>query len=424
MSRNTTVVREEKRATILPEPRGIIDYVREEWRDFAALPFSPVDSLVLSQAAYMHLGCAVPGLDADAPGVRLAGLYRAELFDGLLGGIRAPEQNRALLFALCASPRFRDIRANWFAKSTDPALEQQFCAVTFLLPDGRAYLAFRGTDATVIGWKEDLNMAFMNRVPSQAAAQAYLAAVAARTPGGLMTGGHSKGGNLAVYSAAFAPPAVQDRIRCVYSHDGPGFREEVFASAPFRRIAPKINKTLPQSSLVGMLLENDDAYDVVKSDRAGLMQHDPFSWQVAGSAFAYTEKITAGATYRNRTIHEWLAMQSDENLRLLVDTVFNVVSAADAEKVGELPAAAMREIGKVYEAVRAIDEDAAKCIFALLWQLVEVWFKTVLGAETGVGSMEEAFALLSARLHRPKEENPDEAGADHGDADGALPRAD
>ncbi len=381
MSRNTTVVKQEKKASILPQNRNIIDYVKSEMRDFDALDFSPVDSLVLSQTVYMNLGCAAPGMDWAGQGERIADLYRADLFAPLLSGIRASQNNRELLFALCASPRFREVRVNWFVDATDEQAEKQFCAATFALPDGRHYIAFRGTDATVVGWKEDLNMAFMNEVPSQSAARAYLAQIAARTKGALLAGGHSKGGNLAVYAAAFAGPEVQDRIQWVFSHDGPGFREEVFTSPEFRRIAPKIRKTLPQSSLVGMLLENDDGYEVVRSDKSGIMQHDPFSWIIEGSKFGYTEKIAAGASSRNRTIREWLSRQSDEKLQLFVDTVFEVIQAAEVKKVGDLPLGALREADRIYDAIRDIDEPTARCISDLVKQLVVIWLRSVFGID-------------------------------------------
>ena len=155
-----------------------------------------------------------------------------------------------------------------------------------LLPDGSAYVAFRGTDDTIVGWKEDFNMAFTPEIPAQRYAADYLqqaAAALAFRP--LLVGGHSKGGNLAVYAAVFCGEAIQKQIRAVYNNDGPGFYASLLELPEHRRIAGKITTLLPESSVVGMLLEHEEAYQVVRSTQIRLMQHDGFSWQVLGRRF-------------------------------------------------------------------------------------------------------------------------------------------
>nr|WP_238473040.1 Mbeg1-like protein [Desulforamulus profundi] len=107
----------------------------------------------------------------------------------------------------------------------------------------------------------------------------------------LKIGGHSKGGNIAVYSSIKCRQSVQKRITHVFSHDGPGFRDEVFQCHEYLIIKDRINKILPQSSIIGMLLQNQEHYSVVKSNRIWFMQHDSFSWLIDGSDFQYAQSV-------------------------------------------------------------------------------------------------------------------------------------
>ena len=305
---------------------GIIEYVQQELRTMEEKPFSEVDSLVLSQLAYLQLGCLVPhqGRPGSLP---LGSLLRAEYFDDLFRQLWYPERNKELLVALCASPRFRNLLLSNFVDLHDPVQETQFCAVTLQLGPGLRYLAFRGTDADVVGWKEDFNMAFQSPVPAQRLAVKYTCRAARQAPGGLMLGGHSKGGNLAAYAAIHSPLPYQDRITAAYSHDGPGFKHSPEGEPGFARIADRLHRTMPQSALVGLLLEYQGSYSVVKSDRLGVMQHDPFSWQVENGEFVRLEEISAGARHLNQTLNSWLNTQSDAQRESFVDALFGVLDA-------------------------------------------------------------------------------------------------
>lgn len=256
--------------------RNIIEYVEQEFTAFSEKPFCDVDSLVLSQLSYIHFEVLLNQYPADHK-AEIRDLLRAEDMDLILLNVRDPESNKKLLYALAASPRFRNIKFGDFVSKTNDTLQEQFAAVTFYMPDGQAYIVYRGTDSTLIGWKEDFNMAFMPKVPAQQDALDYINRIAAKFDGYINLCGHSKGGNLAIYSAAFGDAALQDRVRCIYAHDAPGFSKENLQSAGYKRIQYRIRKTIPQASLIGMLLENHDNYTVVESRQIGIMQHDPFS---------------------------------------------------------------------------------------------------------------------------------------------------
>lgn len=354
--------------------RNIIDYVEAELHTLASKPFSPVDSLVLSQFSYIHLGGLIPA----RPGrVKMKDLLRAEHFESMFRGVRDAPDNRRLLFALAASPRFREMGVTAYVEDTDEALEKQFAAVTILLDANKAYLAFRGTDATLVGWKEDFNMAF-ETVPSQEAAAHYTARVAAAWPGTLYLGGHSKGGNLAVYGAMMSSPAVQARIQSVYSHDGPGFREDVFESGAFSRIRERIHKTLPESSLIGMLLENQEAYTVVQSNRLGLMQHDPFSWRVGeDGGFITAPRLSTGAQYMNKTLRDWLCALSPERRERFVDALFAVLSASPAKSFSDFSENWQKDLANMLLAIRNTDEETRAFVVQTLKALAVMAVKNL-----------------------------------------------
>ena len=353
----------------------IIGYAERECRRMDAAPFSDVDSLILSQLAYLKwekLPFPVRGA-----GLTVGGLHRTELYAPLLDGIRDAASNRALLNAVSASPRWREIRAVDFSCAFDPARDMQFAAVQFCLPDGSGYIAFRGTDSTFVGWKEDLNMAFLCPVPSQAAAADYLNACAARTDGPLCVGGHSKGGNLAVYAAVCCDSAVKKRITAAYSHDGPGFPEPFFALPAYREMAGRLQKTLPKSSLVGMLLENRGACRIVDSDRFWVMQHDPFSWTVDNGRFVPAGAITGGADQMNRTLHAFVVSLSDAERERFVEALFEVLNASGESTMRDLSASLARDTLPMLSAVRELDPEARAMLLTAVKQLAALYVKNL-----------------------------------------------
>lgn len=346
--------------------KSIVEYAETEFSPFNVKPFSTVDSLILSQFAYINFDGVVPSLSAGTATVRIADCLKAEYFTSMLKETRDPKRNRSLLLALAASPRYRDIKMTCYVNEIDSVKEKQFSAVTFIFPDNSIYIAFRGTDNTFIGWKEDFNMAFVYPVPSQERALEYLLEIAKRIPGKLILGGHSKGGNLAVYSAFASPQSVQSRILFIFDHDGPGFKEGVFDYEEYKRIEDRIFKTIPQSSLIGMLLEGHKKYTVVESSRIGVMQHDPFSWKIDGDVFSTAEEVSDGAKYMNRTIRDWLNGLSQEDLEKFTDLLFGVLDAGDAKTFSEITSEWKRNFSAIFSAIRGTDPEMKKFIGELI----------------------------------------------------------
>ncbi len=212
------------------------------------------------------------------------------------------------------------------------------------LPGGTLAVAFRGTDDSLVGWKEDFNMAFRYPVPAQHAACEYVCAVARLWRGPMVLLGHSKGGNLAVYAAMNAPEPVQRRVTAVYSLDGPGFPSQIVGSDPYRSVMPLIVKIVPDSSIVGMILETPEPMRVVRSDQKGVMQHLTFSWQVSGNDFEYLPQVSPSSQLFNRSLNGWLESLSTEDRERAVDALFSVLRSSHADSISDLMAAGLKAV--------------------------------------------------------------------------------
>ena len=342
---------------------NIMDYLA--WRGDIALAYSPfndLDSLVLASLSYLNypteptlirdLGVHVPAVDP----LQFAFVHEC----------------RALLSAAAMTERFAGIRMHTPVAVTDPARDMQFAAVTFDLPDGSHYVAFRGTDSTIVGWREDFNMAFESPVPAQSAAVKYLNEAAALTDGPLILGGHSKGGNLAVYAAAHADPILQSRIRLVYSFDGPGLDDATMASEGYANIARRIRSFIPQQSVVGLLMTYHPDYTVVKSNGVGLFQHDSFTWQVLGTDFIAVTELDVSSQLVDHTVHEWLAKVSPQQRRVFINTIFDILEASGAATIKELLRDVPRHAPAILKALQKIDLETAKMVISLWGQFVHI----------------------------------------------------
>lgn len=353
--------------------KSIIEYLKNYGNvPFAELPMSDVDSLVLCQLAYLKFDGIVSSVHENGPSISLQEIVRHKDFDKLFADERYEEQNRALFQAAVSGRRFCTMRLNCYINVIEKEWETQFSAITYLLEDGTLYIAFRGTDETIVGWKEDFNMAFLSPVPGQAYSVKYLNMVMGRLYKPFYIGGHSKGGNLAVYSAMKCIPRVQDRILKIYSMDGPGFRPGVLEECGYDKIADRVVKILPHSSLVGMLFEKDIHYITVESRRFGLAQHDPYNWLVEDDHFVLAEDIYASSRIRDNTINEWIYSLDQKQLQLFVDTLYQVITASQADNLIELTSDWKKSVNSMLAAIKEIDEPTTRIIREIIRSLFEL----------------------------------------------------
>lgn len=351
----------------------IIDYLKE-YGDcpLTEMPLNHVDSLILCQLSYLKYDGMVRDVRSFGASVSVRELAEHKDFERLFSDSRYEKPNRALFQGILGSRRFGNMRLNCYINMVEKEWETQFAAVTFLLEDGTIYIAFRGTDETIVGWKEDFNMAFLSPIPGQSYSVKYLNMVTSRLRTSFYVGGHSKGGNLAVYSAMKCLPEVQKRIKRVYCMDGPGFRPEILECCGYHKIEERVIRILPHSSIVGMLFEMGMDYQVVESNRLGLAQHDPFTWQVEGDAFVYAEDIYEGRRFVDETINEWILSLNEQQLKTFVNTLYQVISASGAEDLITFAADWRGSMNRIMAALKNVDEQTAEILKKIIKSLFEI----------------------------------------------------
>ena len=356
---------------------NMIDYIH--WRGDLTMeqdPFNEVDNLILSEFCFLELTGIVPAMEEGAAvplGAAAAAYFRRHEGQERRMGVLVPDQILDLAARMARSPRFAGMGLSGYCSHIDAGREAQFAALTVDIGDGSVYIAFRGTDDTLVGWKEDFNMAFLPTVPSQPIAVEYVKAAAAAHPGKkLVIGGHSKGGNLAVYSAVHCGSRLQRRIRAVYNNDGPGFKESLVETAEYQALGERIRTIVPRSSIVGMLLEHDDNYEVVASCEKGIYQHDGFSWEVMGNRFVRLREISQAGRSSDRTIRDFIGAMDDEQRERFVDALFEVLGSTNARTLTELDSDRMGAVGAMIRRYKDFDRETRQTLLEAVGVLLKV----------------------------------------------------
>ncbi|MGN0673765.1 MAG: Mbeg1-like protein [Anaerovoracaceae bacterium] len=351
----------------------IISYVLGSSRTFSELPFNEVDSLVFAQLSYAKL----EAVDRAAgriwrSGARIKDYYMAEYFDKIFCDAITDDENRRLLAALSASRRFRDVVIRDITALSSSEKSMQFAAMIFDIDSNTSVAAFRGTDGSLVGWKEDFLLSFQDEIPSQIEAAAYLDrhfGRRGRRGRKLYVTGHSKGGNLAVYAACMCSGDVRSCIEAAYSMDGPGFSsrageviEKVIAESGLNVI--RIN---PELSLVGMLLRNYGECRIVRNYASGIiMQHSAYSWEVKEDCFDYIEEQDWKSQYLDRTISKWLEEATDEERERVVETLFETLDANGLKSVSDLMGMSHTDILNLIRELNKADEGTKEVITGIL----------------------------------------------------------
>ena len=348
---------------------NMIDYL--DWRGDITLrqsPFNEVDNLILANLAYGRFEGIVPPVEerallllpAAAKAHREKGPFDVLKFDAL-----APEKLPRMLDKMAACARFSSAALSDFAACKDEAYEMQFAALTVHLSDGSLFVSYRGTDDSLVGWKEDFNLSFLDTVPSQKAAVQYLQDVAAKYPRRpIRVGGHSKGGHLAVYAAVNCQKKVRKRILQVYNNDGPGFNAGFFTKEGYAEMDERIITLVPESSVVGMLMEHEEDYQVVRSTDKGLWQHVAFSWEVLGTSFVRAEKADPEAKIYNQTIRETLAAMTVDQRRDFIEAVYGLLtSGGDIDQLQDLWFEKTKSAATLVKNFGSMDKSTRKVLF-------------------------------------------------------------
>jgi hypothetical protein len=222
-----------------------------------------------------------------------------------------------------------------------------------------------------VGWKEDFNMSFSTVIPAQREAVSYLERAAKKIGGSLLTGGHSKGGNLAIYAASCCADSIQDRITAVYSNDAPGFHRSFIKSDGFLKMRKRIHSFVPQSSVIGMLFEHGNDYAVVKSTQMGIFQHELYSWNITHNDIVRLDSVDQGSRFIDKTLREWLGNLDSEHLREFSEALYSILNHAEIKSFSELGADWFNPAIRMIQSFGNLDRTTRKNIDKVLGSLFE-----------------------------------------------------
>ena len=351
------------------------------WRGDLTLftdPFNEVDNLILAQLAYVDFDGIVPeNREAKIAIGDVCRLYwEMHTEEEIKKRQSFVRMSPFLLKPVAESRRFRKMKLTGYENFISPMAQAQLSATQFELEDGTIYVAFRGTDETLVGWKEDFNLSFMPQTEGQRLAAEYMKIHFRDTNLRLRVGGHSKGGNFAIYASAFSGEEVEKQIMQVYSNDGPGFREEVTASAEYQRVLAKTISIIPGDSVIGRLLSSDLKPIVVKSSARGIMQHDAMSWQIKGNRFVRTEQ-TEESEFVEKVMVDWLSKMDDESRMVVVDQIFNVFQSTGAFTLKDVRTTNLRELSDAVVYARSLPKEDRNEILQAFTELVRSGERTL-----------------------------------------------
>ena len=366
--------------TVLDYLKGYADSL------FSKDPFNDVDALVLSMLSYLPFEDIVPGVDKkdkitlEEAARSYFSEYPSHKDDPENIGITvSPSMDQELIQMLkmtSKSARYSEIRLSHFVEKTESPVEQQFAAITYSLPHAKRkkVIAFRGTDRTLIGWKENFELAYMKEVPAQESASTYLDREISVLSGKVIVCGHSKGGNLAVYAASRLKGSKQSRLSRIVNFDGPGFNFSMLSRSSFSDCEQKVVNYVPEESIVGVLLDPVGERNVITSSAHHLFQHNPVTWGIERAEFLSGE-LSETTKLFEETVEKWLSQLTLERRKSFIDALFDVLGASEGKALDAKES--LKDISKVIKNVSDLDEETRKMLSDVLASIKDQALDTI-----------------------------------------------
>ena len=230
---------------------------------------------------------------------------------------------------------------------------------------------------SLVGWKEDFNMSFMKDIPSQKESVKYINKIGKKYKDKLIIGGHSKGGNLSIYSSMFCDDKINKRIVKIINADGPGFDKSVISTENYKKILNRIVTFVPQSSIIGRLLEHEEEYQIVKSSQKGIMQHDIYSWQVNVKELERVENLTNDSKVLNKSVRDWLENTTPQQRENFINIIYDILVTTEAKEFTDFGVDTIKKITLIIKSYRNIDKEEKKEIEEMIKLLLESIIKNI-----------------------------------------------
>lgn len=355
--------------------QNVCDYLYEVKESFLTRPLNEVDSLIFCIIGYFHFDIYEALSDDKQKFLTLQKICAQVDSHALIAKTWIEDfSGETFLRALLQNPRFMLCRVGYFCDEKDDAYEKQFSAVSFLLPNNEMYLAYRGTDNTLTGWKEDFNLAYMQKIPSQKDASQYLEYVAHAYPqSSLYLGGHSKGGNLAQYAAMCADEQTFSRIKKVYDYDGPSFMQAPSERMYQKDYRTKLVKLVPESSIFGMMLEEQDDFHIVAARGFLFFQHAPLNWEVVQEKFVYCESLSDHAYVIDMAMNTWVDQYSVEQREAFIATLYQLIKQTHAVTWSDIEQDYLKSAHIVLRQAMLLDRQTRKMVLQMFADVGKIY---------------------------------------------------
>lgn len=339
----------------------LIDYIK--WRGdltFEQSSFNEVDNLIFSFVSYVDYSGIVPE-DREVCSGKITVREASEKFwkeytdQEILDKPTLTKMSAFVLREMASSRRFGNLCLSHYVNEVDEESQKQFAALRIQLGEHLYYVAFRGTDETIVGWQEDFNMVYLPEVPSERRAVEYLREIMDDSDAQekYYIGGHSKGGHLAIYAAVRCFKKFGDHILLVYNNDGPGVSASMASSEEYQQMLSKIVSYVPEQSFFGLMLCHEENVYTVKSNGSGLLQHDSLSWEVLGSEFVKVEGVSPQSRETNTGLKNWLALLSLEERGEMIRLIFHSLSLAEIKTIGDFARLTPK---RIYDLIRNLKD--------------------------------------------------------------------
>lgn len=376
---------------------NLLNYIEEvAYQDFYDLPLNRLDILALTEITYLPFNDLVKSDFTIEAALRLDHL--AEQFEATYQGdtpnlsVTITPDRIQLLQLLKDTKRFKAIKALAYIDDYDKEEEKQFAAMTYKIGQDKLVTIFRGTDDTIIGWKEDFHMTYMVEIPAQESATDYLKKIMDMSHQTLYVAGHSKGGNLAIYASSQMKAEDQERIPQIIAYDSPGVHSSVIASSGYQAIRDRIQSIIPQNSIVGMLLETPEHAEIVESKALGLLQHISFSWEIEGHDFKLRPALTENSIQVDETLKTWTASLNEEELKHFFDLLFGIFIDAGIERLNDFTIDTPKKISLLMQQQQNLTEQEKDILNTLFRRLIDTRYQVWKEALTApYAALEEWF---------------------------------
>lgn len=361
---------------------NLITYVQQYGaQTFEDKSLTDIDVLVLTEIAYLPFDEIVPKSCDVTEAISLEQLGKE--FDQIkekqqeLNPFMITSERIELLEVVSKSQRYKEIKVFGFLNDIDDDLTKQFAAVCYQWEEDKRWIIFRGTDETLIGWKEDFMMTYSDLIPAQTDAIEYLKKQAETFSGTLNVSGHSKGGNLSLYASAMQDEAIQNRIEQIYCWDSPGVHRSILGTEGYQRVVSKAKRYIPQDSIVGLMLESQVPYHIIESQGSGISQHSALMWNIEEDHFIELTELTKNSQLTDQTFKQWTEVVSDEDLKLFFDTFFELIFEMGVETVNDVYYNFRMYMQKFFEKAYQMDPEKREVLLRvghLLFQIrYEIW---------------------------------------------------